>query len=307
MQKLVLATRKSNLALIQSNIVKDLLIKNNKNLDIELLEIITKGDKILDRTLSKVGGKGLFTKELENFLLDNKADFAVHSLKDLPGKMPEGLQLCAMLEREDPRDAFVSNKYSSLNDLPEHSIVGTSSLRRQSQILAIRPDLKIKNLRGNMNTRLQKLDDGEYDAIILAAAGLKRLNFENRIAEFLSIDKFLPAVSQGILGVECLENNYKIIDLFKDLNDKNSFHCAQAERSMNKKLGGSCHTPIAGFAEIKDNRVFLRGKVLSEDGQKVFYAEGDDEILNAENLGVKIANELIKQGADKYINIPNEL
>jgi len=235
-----IATRKSQLALWQANYVKSMLEHHHPELKIELVTMTTQGDKILDTPLAKVGGKGLFVKELETGMLEGAADIAVHSMKDVPVEFPEGLHLPVICQREDPRDAFVSNTFKSLEQLPQGATLGTSSLRRQSQIAALRPDLKIKDLRGNVNTRLQKLDDGEYDAIILAAAGLKRLDFEERITQFIDTDVCLPAIGQGAVGIECRTDDARINNLIAPLTDNKTLIRVLAERAMNQRLQGGC-------------------------------------------------------------------
>lgn len=263
-----IATRKSPLALWQAHYVSNMLQHHHPELKVELVTMTTQGDKILDTPLAKVGGKGLFVKELETGMLEGRADIAVHSMKDVPVEFPTGLHLAVICEREDPRDAFVSNTYSSLDDLPEGARLGTSSLRRQSQISALRPDLKISDLRGNVNTRLKKLDDGEYDAIILAAAGLKRLEFEDRITQFIATDVCLPAIGQGAVGIECRSDDARVHNLITPLNDNKTQIRVLAERAMNQRLQGGCQVPIAGYAEFEHGLIMLRGLVGQVDGQK---------------------------------------
>jgi len=245
-----IATRNSPLALWQAYFVRDLLESRHPEITVEILGMSTKGDQILDRSLSKVGGKGLFMKELEEALLDGRADIAVHSMKDVTIDLPAGLEICCVFDRETPNDAFVSNSYQSLSDLPAGSVVGTSSLRRRAQLKHFYPNLQIKDLRGNVNTRLKKLDDGEYSAIILAAAGLKRLGFDERITSLLSDEESLPAVGQGIVGIECRDDDAPLKELLRSLNSHESEVCITAERSMNRVLDGGCSVPIAGFAQL---------------------------------------------------------
>jgi hydroxymethylbilane synthase len=292
-----IATRKSPLALWQAYYVRDQLLACHDDLEVELLKMSSKGDKILDVPLSKVGGKGLFVKELETGLLEGDADIAVHSMKDVPVEFPQGLHLAVICEREDPRDAFVSNNYALLDDLPTGSVVGTSSLRRQSQLLKSRPDLQIKFLRGNVNTRLKKLADGEYDAIILAAAGLIRLEMQERISSYLTTEQSLPAMGQGAVGIECRKDDEMTHQLIAPLSHPETTLCLQAERALNKRLEGGCQVPIGGFAELDGDRLFMRAFVASPDGKQMI--DGDIEGLadNAEQLGIELAEDLLSQGA----------
>lgn len=292
-----IATRKSPLAIWQAEHVSTCLKALYPELEIELVRMVSKGDQILDSPLSKVGGKGLFVKELEEGMLAGEADIAVHSMKDVPMEFPEGLGLAVIMEREDPRDAFVSNTYESLADLPEGAVVGTSSLRRSAQIQARYPHLLIKSLRGNVNTRLQKLDDGEFDAIILAAAGLIRLGFESRIRAFISPDDSLPAMGQGAVGIECRMDDAVIRELIEPLNHADTRCRVLAERAMNDHLNGGCQVPIAGFALLEGDELFMRGLVGEPDGSITYRAEGRAHRDDAESLGVSIAEDLLKQGA----------
>jgi len=264
--------------------------------------MVTRGDKILDSPLSKIGGKGLFVKELEQGMLDDKADIAVHSMKDVPMDFPEGLHLAAIMEREDPRDAFVSNNYPDLAALPEGAQVGTSSLRRSTQLRERYPHLKILDLRGNVNTRLKKLDDGNYDAIILAAAGLKRLGFEKRITALLSPEQSLPAIGQGAIGIECRQADTTIETLIGPLNHSETALRVTAERAMNHRLNGGCQVPIAGYAELHEGRLRLRGLVGSPDGKRVVRVELEASPLEAESLGRKAAEDLLEQGAGEILS-----
>ena len=293
-----IATRKSQLALWQAHYVSNMLQHHHPDLKIELVTMTTQGDKILDTPLSKVGGKGLFVKELETGMLEGRADIAVHSMKDVPVEFPEGLHLPVICEREDPRDAFVSNNFTSLEELPQGARLGTSSLRRQSQIAAIRPDLKIVDLRGNVNTRLQKLDDGEYDAIILAAAGLKRLEFEDRITQFIGTDICLPAIGQGAVGIECRSDDERVNRLIAPLNDHKTQIRVLAERAMNARLQGGCQVPIAGYAEYEQGLIMLRGLVAQVDGKKIIRGDIAGPPENAEELGLVLAEDLLSRGAD---------
>lgn len=292
-----IATRQSPLALWQAHYVRDQLIAHHPHLTVELVPMVTKGDVILDTPLAKVGGKGLFVKELEVALLEKRADIAVHSMKDVPVEFPAGLGLVTICEREDPRDAFVSNKYRSLDELPENSIVGTSSLRRQCQLRARRPDLQIRDLRGNVGTRLSKLDNNEYDAIILAAAGLKRLELEARIASYLSPEESLPAVGQGAVGIECRLDDQRIRDLLMPLNDRTTQIRVLAERAMNTRLEGGCQVPIGSYALIDNDTIWLRALVGQPDGSEIIRGEITGHIHDAEKIGVQLAEQLLEQGA----------
>lgn len=300
-ETLRIATRKSALALWQAEYVKAQLEKFHPNLVVDLVPMTTKGDIILDTPLAKVGGKGLFVKELEVAMLEGRADIAVHSMKDVPVEFPEGLGLSVICPREDPRDAFVSNTYQALSDLPEGAIVGTSSLRRQCQLKAMRPDLEIRDLRGNVNTRLQKLDNGEYDAIILAAAGLLRLEMPNRIAQFIEPEVMLPANGQGAVGIECRLNDERIVSLLAPLEDKTTRIRVLAERAMNRKLQGGCQVPIGSYATIDNQQLFLRGLVGSIDGNNILRADISGGIEQAEVLGEQLADQLLALGADKIL------
>ncbi|MCQ9120192.1 hydroxymethylbilane synthase [Rodentibacter pneumotropicus] len=298
---LKIATRQSPLALWQANFVKERLENIHPALTVELVPMVTKGDIILDTPLAKIGGKGLFVKELENALLEKRADIAVHSMKDVPMQFPEGLGLSVICKREDPRDAFVSNHYVSFNDLPEGAIVGTSSLRRQCQLKQLRPDLDIRSLRGNVGTRLSKLDNGEYDAIILAAAGLLRLGMKERIASFIDVATSLPAVGQGAVGIECRMDDYLVQKLLVPLADEETTVCVKAERAMNARLQGGCQVPIGGYAVLENNQIRLRALVGELDGSSIIRAEGKSAVEKAEELGVQIAEQLLAQGADSIL------
>lgn len=292
-----IATRKSALALWQAEYVKQRLEQAHPGLRVSLVPMVSRGDKLLDSPLSKIGGKGLFVKELETALLENHADIAVHSMKDVPMDFPPGLGLYCICEREDPRDAFVSNTYASLQALPEGSVVGTSSLRRQTQLLARRPDLQIRFLRGNVNTRLAKLDAGEYDAIILAAAGLIRLGFEQRITDNLSIEHSLPAGGQGAVGVECRSADSDIHALLAPLHHADTDVRVRAERAMNKHLNGGCQVPIASYAVLEGEQLWLRGLVGQTTGGLLLEAEQRGPRQSPEALGVAVAEQLLAQGA----------
>lgn len=297
-----IATRQSPLALWQAHYVKDRLMACHPGLNVELVPMVTKGDVILDTPLAKVGGKGLFVKELELALLDNRADIAVHSMKDVPVEFPLGLGLVTICEREDPRDAFVSNRYDSLDALPEGSIVGTSSLRRQCQIAARRPDLIIRSLRGNVGTRLGKLDNGEYDAIILAVAGLKRLGQESRVRVALPAELSLPAVGQGAVGIECRMDDDRTRELLAPLNHVETAIRVKAERAMNTRLEGGCQVPIGSYAEIVEGEIWLRALVGSPDGAQMVRGERRGKPEDAEQMGVSLADELLANGARDILN-----
>lgn len=298
-----IATRKSPLALWQTHHVSQELKKIHSNLKIELISLTTKGDKILDTPLAKIGGKGLFVKELENALFDKRADIAVHSVKDLPVEFPAGLILPVIMNRANPYDAFVSNKYSNLAALPEGAIVGTASLRRQSQLLNHRSDLNIRTLRGNVGTRLSKLDQGEFDAIILAAVGLQRLNLEDRISEIFTENIMLPAIGQGAIGIECREDDSNTIELIKVLNDPLTASRIMAERALNKRLNGGCQVPIGGFAQIEANRLNLQGFVGDLEGKQMLRDSIEGSIDSAEYLGDTLGKKLLAQGADKLLQL----
>ncbi|MDO4626950.1 MAG: hydroxymethylbilane synthase [Pasteurellaceae bacterium] len=305
-QTVRIATRQSPLALWQANYIKDQLMQVHSHLTVKLVPMVTKGDVILDTPLAKIGGKGLFVKELEHALLNNDADIAVHSMKDVPMQFPAGLGLAVICQREDPRDAFVSNRYTSLRDLPAGAVVGTSSLRRQCQLKYLRPDLKIESLRGNVGTRLNKLDNGDYDAIILAAAGLIRLGLANRIRNFISVEQSLPAVGQGAVGIECRLDDKRICDLLAPLSHAETTACVQVERAMNAHLQGGCQVPIAGYAMQNNDEILFRALVGSLDGSQIIRAEGKTAVKNYDEfslnaLGVQVAEQLLAQGAKQIL------
>jgi len=302
MTRIRIATRRSPLALWQAEHVARLLTESHPDIEIELVKMITQGDKILDTPLAKIGGKGLFVKELEQGMLNGDADIAVHSMKDVPAQLPDGLEIGAILFREDPRDAFVSNTYSNIDQLPQGAIVGTSSLRRQCQLLDLRPDLQIKSLRGNVNTRLQKLDDGEYDAIILAAAGLIRLGFEQRIKVALPINTMLAAIGQGAIGIECRVDDPAILALIACLHDEATATRVSAERAMNFTLEGGCQAPIAGHARIKGERIRLHGLVAEPDGSVIITEQLEGPIAEAEKIGDTVAKRLLAAGAKEILD-----
>lgn len=294
---LTIATRESPLALWQAHWVKIQLEALYPNLIINLLGVTTQGDKTLETPLNKIGGKRLFVKELEEALLDGRADIAVHSMKDVPMMLPAGLCLPVMCEREDPRDAFVSNQYQNWQDLPQGAIVGTSSLRRQRQLAALRPDIELIPLRGNVNTRLTKLDRGDFSAIILAAAGLKRLGFAKRIRAYLPLTDSLPAAGQGVLGIECRIDDSTTQAFIAPLNHIASQLCVLAERAMCRRLNGSCQVPIAAYAELTNDQLQLHGLVAEVSGPLILRAEDSDDKKNAEQLGLRVAEQLLAQGA----------
>lgn len=297
-----IATRKSALALWQAEYVKHHLTTLYPTLNVELIPMVSRGDKLLDSPLSKIGGKGLFVKELETALLNNQADIAVHSMKDVPMEFPEGLGLYCICERENPHDAFVSNHFQDINQLPKGSIVGTSSLRRQAQLLANRPDLNIRFLRGNVNTRLAKLDNQEYDAIILACAGLIRLELAHRISSTIPAEDSLPAVGQGAVGIECRTNDSELQELLKPLHHIPTAICVTAERAMNRYLNGGCQVPIAGYATIEHEQLNLKGLVASPSGDTILRAEYSASLTESEALGKQVAIQLLEQGADKILD-----
>lgn len=296
-----IATRSSALALWQAEHIKAELERLHDNVTVELVKIKTQGDKILDVPLAKIGGKGLFVKELEEAMLDGRADLAVHSMKDVPMEFPEGLDLVAICEREDPTDAFVSNHYDNIDQLPEGAVVGTASLRRESQLRANRPDLKVHVLRGNVNTRLAKLDAGEYDAIVLASSGLKRLGFHDRIRYCLPDTVSLPAVGQGALGIECRTSDTELLELIAPLNHQDTADRVRAERALNRRLEGGCQVPIAAYALLEDDNLWLRGLVGAVDGSQIFRVEGRAPRAEGERLGRELAEQLLGMGADKVL------
>ncbi|MEW8265317.1 MAG: hydroxymethylbilane synthase [gamma proteobacterium symbiont of Ctena orbiculata] len=300
-QTLTIATRKSPLAMWQAEHVAAALKKAHPDLRVELLGMTTQGDKILDTPLAKIGGKGLFIKELEQGLMSKEADIAVHSMKDVPVELPRGLHLPVIMRREDPRDAFVSNRYRHIDELPQGGCVGTSSLRRQCQLAEMRPDLVIKSLRGNVNTRLRKLDEGEYDAIILAAAGLKRLGFEARITALIGPEQSLPAIGQGAVGIECRVDDQRVNALIAPLHHADTAHCVHAERAMNQRLNGGCQVPIAGYAMLESGNLWLRGLVGEPDGSRIIRGEVEGTTQEADAMGRGLAERLLEWGADDIL------
>ncbi len=297
-----IATRKSPLAIWQAEHVAAALVRAHPGLQVELVGMSTQGDRILDAPLAKVGGKGLFVKELEQGMLEGRADIAVHSMKDVPVDLPPGLHLAVILEREDPRDAFVSAAHAGFHELPEGARVGTSSLRRECQLRARRADLQIAPLRGNVNTRLGKLDSGEFDAIILAAAGLKRLGFGARIRAYLEPADSLPAIGQGAIGIECRADDERVNALMAPLHHPDTACCVRAERAMNRRLMGGCQVPIAGFAELQGGELWMRALVGEPDGSRVIRAERRGASTQAAALGQALAEELLAGGAGAILD-----
>jgi hydroxymethylbilane synthase len=297
--KIVIATRESALAVWQARYVRERLIRHYPGLEVELLGMLTQGDRLLSVSLAKVGGKGLFVKELENALSDGRADIAVHSMKDVPMDLPPGFTLAAVAEREDPRDAFVSVQYRQLSALPQGARIGTSSLRRESQVRARYPSLDVAPLRGNVPTRLRKLDEGQYAGIVLAAAGLKRLGLETRITAVLEPEESLPAPGQGAIGVECLDSRADLIELLGPLNHRETQWCVRAERQVSRTLSGSCVVPLGAFAQPLGERIWMRAFVASPDGKSYLAAEEHAPGLSAnpEELGVAVADKLVAAGA----------
>lgn len=301
MNTLKIATRQSPLALWQAEHIKSRLQQLYPELTVELVTFVTQGDKILDTPLAKIGGKGLFVKELEAALLDGRADLAVHSMKDVPMELPNGLELAVICEREDPFDAFVSNHFLHLDDLPMGAKLGTSSLRRKCQILQARPDLDIIDLRGNVGTRLSKLDAGEYDAIILASAGLKRLGLQERIRHSINPDLSLPAVGQGALGLECRSQDQRVKDLILPLMHEETSICVRAERAFNRYLQGGCQVPIAGYATLENSVLTMQGRVGSVDGHQLLKVTQTADANEAEQLGENVAQKLLDLGAGEIL------
>ena len=299
MNKVVIATRESALALWQANRIKDLLLNADPKLQVEILGMTTEGDQKLETSLAKIGGKGLFVKELEQAMLDGRADIAVHSMKDVPVNLPEGFRISAILDREDVRDAFVSNKYKRLSDVPKGGVIGTSSLRRESQIRNQFAGLNVRPLRGNIQTRLRKLDEGQFDGIILAAAGLERLGLRERIIQYLSVDISIPSVGQGALGIECLDTRQDIINLLRGLDHEPTRICVEGERSVSRLLGGSCTSPLGAYARISDNQLEMSAFVAAPNGSTCLRVVGRDEInkSGAMRLSQKLVNELSALGA----------
>ncbi|MCG7755310.1 MAG: hydroxymethylbilane synthase [Nitrosomonas sp.] len=300
-QKIIIASRESLLAMWQAKFIQKRLGELYPQTEVSILGMTTRGDQILDQSLAKIGGKGLFIKELEQALEDGRADIAVHSMKDMPMNVPEGFALAAITEREDPRDAFVSIHYSGLDALPEGSVVGTSSLRRESQLRAQFPHLDVHPLRGNVQTRLRKLDEGQYAAIILAAAGLKRLGLSDRITALLSPEQSLPAVGQGALGIECRADRTDVVALMQPLHHQETAYCVEAERALSRVLGGSCQVPLGAFAEISNGILQLRGFVAQPDGKRIVSDALNGKPETGITMGQQLAQKLINKGAGEIL------
>ncbi|UCG78214.1 MAG: hydroxymethylbilane synthase [Nitrospirota bacterium] len=306
--KIVIGTRGSKLALWQAEWIKSELEKTHGGIEVSLQIIKTTGDKILDVPLAQVGGKGLFVKEIEEAMLRNEIDIAVHSMKDVPTEFPEGLHLAVITKREDPRDAFITRKengswkIAKFQDLPEGAVIGTSSLRRSSQLLNLRPDLKIEQLRGNVDTRLRKLDEGMYDAIILATAGVKRLGWADRITEMMSPDVSLPAIGQGAVGIECRVDDSEVYDAIAPLNHHETEVCVRAERAFLRKLEGGCQVPIAAHAVLKDGKVIIEGLVGDVEGKKIIRGSREGDEKDNRSLGTSLAEELLDRGAKEILD-----
>lgn len=296
-----IATRQSPLALRQAHWVKAQIETHHPDVLVDLITFMTEGDKRLATPLNEIGGKGLFVKELERAILTNEADIAVHSLKDMPVIQPDGLEISTICRRDDPRDVLVSHQFKSFANLPNEAIVGTSSLRRSAQLKNIRPDLIMKNLRGNVNTRLKKLEEENFAAIILAAAGLKRMNLQSHISEYFSPEILVPAVGQGAIAIESRQADHEIKQYLQALEDSETRVCVTAERAMNARLNGGCQVPIAGFAILQNNQVFLRGLVASLDGKKILRAVAHGAPANAAAIGIKVAEDLLSQGASEIL------
>lgn len=299
--KIVIGTRRSPLALFQANFIKDEIERAHPGTSVELLKIQTTGDKITDVPLAKVGGKGLFVKEIEEALLDGRVDLAVHSMKDVPVALPEGLHLSVIPKREDPRDVFIGRRVKRLQDLPQGSVVGTSSLRREAQLKHYRRDLKIQALRGNLDTRLRKLASGPFDAIILAAAGVRRLGLSSQISEYLDPTLSLPAIGQGALGLECRIDDKHINGLLAPLNDPDTWDCVGSERAFNHRLEGGCQVPLAAHAHLDGAELILEGLVASVDGERVIREQTKGARHEGEAMGIELANRLLSRGADKIL------
>jgi hydroxymethylbilane synthase len=303
MKKLVIATRRSRLALWQAEHVATLLKGFHRGLSVELLALSTRGDELIDRRLDQAGGKGLFVKELETAMAEGRADLAVHSIKDVPADLPPGFALAAITTRDDPRDVFVSSSYKTFQEMPRGATVGTSSLRRSAQITERFPQLEIRLLRGNVDTRIAKLDRGEYDAIVLAAAGLARLGLDARVTARLEVDEMLPAPGQGALGIECRAGRAEVAALLAPLADPATTTCVRAERAVSRALGGSCTLPLAAFAENLGNKLRLRALVASADGRRVIRCDVQGNAADPQGLGDRAAAELRRQGAEEILGI----
>ena len=301
MKKIRISTRNSPLALWQAKFVKQELIQLHNDIEVELIGMQTEGDRFLDSSLVNIGGKGLFVKELEEALLRNDADIAVHSMKDVVVDLPENLILHTILKREDSRDVLISNRYKQINALPDNSIIGTSSLRRQSQLKRLCPNIVLKDLRGNVETRLRKLDEGEFDAIVLAAAGMIRLDLRDRITQFVSDSLLLPAIGQGAIGIECRADDFITQELITPLNHEETSQCILAERAFSRRLQGGCQLPIAALASIEGKEIILRGLVAKLNGSEIIKSERKGDISDFENIGISLADLLLERGADAIL------
>ncbi len=301
MKKIKIATRRSPLAIWQAEYVKKELIRNHSDIEIQIVRIQTEGDRFLDAPLFDIGGKGLFIKELEEALLSKNADIAVHSMKDVIVELPKGLEISVIMKREDSRDVLISNQYNSIAEIPDNSTVGTSSLRRQSQLKQVNSNILFEGLRGNVETRIGKLDDGKYDAIILAAAGIIRLGLAERITEFISFSHVLPAVGQGAIGIECRTNDETTQQLIAPLNDKDTSLCVLTERAFSRRLNGGCQLPIASHAVIENNQIKVDGLVARLDGSKVIRLQKIGELEDADKIGSSLAEALLDNGADAIL------
>jgi hydroxymethylbilane synthase len=299
---LKIGTRASKLAVTQSEWVRGRILAQHPNIRVELVRIKTKGDRIVDSPLSRIGGKGLFVKEIEDALLTGKVDLAVHSMKDVPGELPEGLSVAVFPEREESGDAFVSSRYKKMEELPKGASVGTGSLRRSAQLLSLRPDLKIIPIRGNVDTRLKKLDSGGFDAIILAAAGLNRLGLGSRIRSVLTPEEIIPAVGQGALGLEIREDDDHLLEIIDFLNHKPTYLTVKAERAFLKRLEGGCQVPIAGHGQLDNEKIRLKGMVAELDGSRIIKDEVNGDMEKPDDIGIHLAERLIASGGNEILN-----
>jgi len=302
-KKIIIGSRGSKLSLAYSNYAKDLLIKFNPQLDkksIEIKIIKTSGDMFQNKRISDIGGKGVFSKQIEEELLDSKIDLAVHSLKDLPTKMTKGLCVQATIKRNDPRDAFLSFSNKSFNNLKPKSKIGTSSFRREAQLKLLRNDIEIVAMRGNIDTRIGKLKNQEFDAIVLSLAGIQMLNLENEVREVFSIDQMLPAIGQGAIALQCKENDKTILDLVEKVNDKETYYCIQAERALLEAIGGDCDTAIGGLAILSNKKVFLKSELFSNDGKKKFISQSSGDLKNVKELGYQVGEDLLKKAGVNF-------
>lgn len=305
MRKFIVGSRRSGLAMTQSRQFIDSLKSHYPDMDIEIKEIVTKGDRIVDVQLSKVGGKGLFVKEIEQALADKEIDMAIHSLKDVPSSMPEGFTIACVPEREDMRDAFLANNKVHFKDLPAGSVVGTSSLRRGAQLLAMRDDIEVKWVRGNIDTRIKKMESGEYDAIVLAAAGLKRMGWsDNIVTEYFDPESFIPAIAQGALGIECRSGDKELIEMLQKVHSDVDATCTSAERAFLKRMDGSCQVPIGGYAAYEDGELYLTGLIMPEDGSEQYIVKKSHQ--DPDTLGNLVADEMERIGAKDIIDRINE-